>query len=113
MGFFDIGPRIGEITSGDGVTFDIGTRGTYSPHRRRQRCDGGFYSAFTGGANLRYLGASRGFSPAETDRQMATALEAVDLMCAKDTLVEHYFTEHAPAPAPDAGNARPDVPCLP
>ena len=50
----------------------------------------GFYPALTGGQNLRYWGALRGFSPAETDRRMGEALEAVDLLSAKDTPVERY-----------------------
>ena len=50
----------------------------------------GFYPALTGGQNLRYWGALRGFSPAETDRRLAESLEAVDLLGAKDTPVERY-----------------------
>jgi len=50
----------------------------------------GFYPALTGGQNLRYWGALRGFSPAETDRRMGEALEAVDLLNARDTPVERY-----------------------
>lgn len=52
--------------------------------------DRGFYPALTGGQNLRYWGALRGFSPAETDRRLAEALEAVGLLDAKDTPVERY-----------------------
>ncbi len=52
--------------------------------------DRGFYPALTGGQNLRYWGALRGFSPAETDRRLGEALEAVDLLSAKDTPVERY-----------------------
>ncbi|MDE2934590.1 MAG: ABC transporter ATP-binding protein [Chloroflexota bacterium] len=52
--------------------------------------DRGFYPALTGGQNLRYWGALRGFSPAETDGRLAEALEAVDLLSAKDTPVERY-----------------------